>query len=142
MARLEIVAPGAAHAVVFATKSLWIAPDLWKTPRTRFPQGLWTRTERAPTRSTGRSFQSDGRQGKDTGAVRISLMRMSMRRFTRLTNGVLKEAGESRCVRCATLCSSAARMARSAWLPRWKPGSQITCGASKIWSASWIDVAR
>jgi len=69
MARPEIVAPGAANAVVFDTKSLWIAPDLWKTPRTRFPQGLWTRTERAPTRSTGRSFQSDGRQDKDTGGI-------------------------------------------------------------------------
>jgi hypothetical protein len=23
--------------------SLWIVPDLWKTHRTRFPQGRWTR---------------------------------------------------------------------------------------------------
>jgi hypothetical protein len=54
--RLEIVAPGAANAVSLDTKSLWIAPDLWKTLRTRFPQGLWTRRERAPTRSTGHPY--------------------------------------------------------------------------------------
>ena len=53
MGRSEIVAPGAADAVAGDTKSLWIAPDLWKTHRTRFPQGPWTRAERAPTRSTG-----------------------------------------------------------------------------------------
>jgi hypothetical protein len=42
MARPEIVAPGAAYAVAADAKSLWIAPDLWKTHRTRFPQGPWT----------------------------------------------------------------------------------------------------
>jgi hypothetical protein len=26
--------------------SLWIAPDLWKTHRTRFPQGRWTQRTR------------------------------------------------------------------------------------------------
>jgi hypothetical protein len=26
--------------------SLWIVPDLWKTPRTRFPQGRWTHRTR------------------------------------------------------------------------------------------------
>ena len=62
MGRLEIVAPGAAHGGRLDTKSLWIAPDLWKTPRTRFPQGLWTRRERAPTRSTGVHIWDDERQ--------------------------------------------------------------------------------
>ena len=38
-----------------SAKSLWIVPGLWKTPRTRFPQARWTRTERAPTRSTRRN---------------------------------------------------------------------------------------
>jgi hypothetical protein len=33
--------------------SLWIVPELWKTPRARFPQARCTRTERARTRSTG-----------------------------------------------------------------------------------------
>jgi hypothetical protein len=40
MGRLEIVAPGGAHALATDAKSLWIAPDLWKTHRTRFPQIL------------------------------------------------------------------------------------------------------
>jgi hypothetical protein len=53
MARSEIVALGADNAVGLDTKSLWIVPELWKTQETRFPQARWTRTERAPTRSTG-----------------------------------------------------------------------------------------
>jgi len=36
--------------------SLWIVPDLWKTHRTRFPQGRWTALKNAPpTRSTRHS---------------------------------------------------------------------------------------
>jgi hypothetical protein len=62
MGRSEIVAPGAAHAVAFSAKSLWIVPDLWKTHRTRFPQGPWTRTERAPTRSTGPALSLERRR--------------------------------------------------------------------------------
>jgi hypothetical protein len=27
--------------------SLWIVPDLWKTPRTRFPQGRWKTAQHA-----------------------------------------------------------------------------------------------
>ena len=27
-------------------RSLWIVPDLWKTQRTRFPRGRWTRRTR------------------------------------------------------------------------------------------------
>jgi hypothetical protein len=27
--------------------SLWIVPDLWKTPRTRFPQGRWKTAQTA-----------------------------------------------------------------------------------------------
>ena len=42
MARSEIVAPGADNAVVFDAKSLWIAPELWKTQSARFPQARWT----------------------------------------------------------------------------------------------------
>ena len=34
MARPEIVAPGADNAVICDAKSLWIVPELWKTPRT------------------------------------------------------------------------------------------------------------
>lgn len=49
MGRPEIVAPGAAQAVAADAKRLWIVPDLWNTHRPRFPQGPWTRTERAPT---------------------------------------------------------------------------------------------
>lgn len=48
MARPEIVAPGAADAVVCAAKSLWIAPDLWKTPQNSVSHKvLGRRTERA-----------------------------------------------------------------------------------------------
>ena len=41
-----------------SAKSLWIVPELWKTHRTRFPHARWTRTERAPTRSTRRTISS------------------------------------------------------------------------------------
>ena len=30
-----------------SAKSLWIVPDLWKTQRTRFPQGRWKTAKRA-----------------------------------------------------------------------------------------------
>jgi hypothetical protein len=30
-----------------SAKSLWIVPDLWKTHRTRFPQGRWKTATRA-----------------------------------------------------------------------------------------------
>ena len=70
MARPEIVVPGAAHTVAADAKSLWIVPDLWKTHRTRFPQGPWTRTERAPTRSTGPIvFQMMKEKDKDNGGI-------------------------------------------------------------------------
>jgi hypothetical protein len=64
MARPEIVAPEAANAAVREEKSLWIAPDLWKTPKARFPQGPWTRrTERAaPTRSTSLAVKNEEKQ--------------------------------------------------------------------------------
>jgi len=38
---------GASYAVVERRRGLWIVPDLWKTQRSRFPQGLGRRTERA-----------------------------------------------------------------------------------------------
>jgi hypothetical protein len=71
MGRSEIVAPGAAQAVAGNAKSLWIVPDLWKTHRTRFPQGPWTRTERAPTRSTGINvFVQDKKKAKPLAHMR------------------------------------------------------------------------
>jgi hypothetical protein len=51
-----IVAPGASCTVELRRGSLWIAPDLWKTHRARFPQGRWTALKNAPpTRSTRHS---------------------------------------------------------------------------------------
>ena len=68
MARLEIVAPGAAQAVAADAKNLWIVPELWKTHGTRFPQARWTRTDRAPTRSTG-ALVVDMIKNKHTGGI-------------------------------------------------------------------------
>jgi hypothetical protein len=46
-ARPAIVDRGASWAVVTRRKSLWTVPELWKTPRARFPQLVGRRTERA-----------------------------------------------------------------------------------------------
>lgn len=55
MARPPIVAPPGSYAVDRRHGGLWILPDLWKTPRARFPQGPWTARQTAPpTGSTGR----------------------------------------------------------------------------------------
>ena len=40
--QVELTARGAS----LRRGSLWIVPDLWKTPRTRFPRGRWTHTTR------------------------------------------------------------------------------------------------
>jgi hypothetical protein len=70
MARSEIVALGADNAVGLDTKSLWIVPELWKTQETRFPQARWTRTERAPTRSTGIAlFLNEQEKGSEQESV-------------------------------------------------------------------------
>lgn len=44
---LTIGAYRASCAVVLEHGSLWTVPELWKTPRPRFPQLLGRRTERA-----------------------------------------------------------------------------------------------
>ena len=55
MGHSEIGAPTGAYAADCRGGGLWILPDLWKTPRARFPQGPWTARQTAPpTGSTGR----------------------------------------------------------------------------------------
>jgi hypothetical protein len=46
-----IVAPGGSWTVALGRGSLWVAPDLWKTHTTRFPQGRWTHRTRPHART-------------------------------------------------------------------------------------------